>query len=66
MLIRFCAFALAAALATWFEQAQADESPAYVVEVTDVSSKVGEPAVLAPRKSATVRITGINVRVEPA
>ena len=31
MLIRFCAFALAAALATWFEQAQADESPAYVV-----------------------------------
>jgi hypothetical protein len=57
MLIRFCAFALAAALATspaspGFEQAQADESPAYVVEVTDVSSKVGEPAVL----HATLRI----------
>ena len=53
MLIRFCAFALAAALATWFfEQARADESPAYVVEVTDVSSKVGEPAVL----HATLRI----------
>jgi hypothetical protein len=46
MLIRFCAFALGAALATspaspGFEQAQADESPAYVVEVTDVSANDG-------------------------
>jgi len=32
----------------------------------NVGAWVGEPAVLAPRKSATVRITGINVRVEPA
>src|ERR1700693_866483 len=51
MLIRFSAFALVAALATFraspgFEQARADESPAYVVEGTDVSAKVGEPAVL--------------------
>lgn len=30
----------------WIQRAQADESPAYVVEVTDVSAKVGEPAVL--------------------
>jgi hypothetical protein len=28
------------------EQERADESPAYVVEVTDVSARVGEPAVL--------------------
>jgi hypothetical protein len=53
-LICICAVTLAAALATspaspGFEQAQADESPAYVVEVTDVSAKVGEPAVLHPR-----------------
>jgi hypothetical protein len=46
MLIRFSAFSLVAALATspaslGFEQARADESPAYVVEVTDVSAKVG-------------------------
>ena len=56
-LIRFSAFSLVAALATspaslGFEQARADESPAYVVEVTDVSAKVGEPAVL----HATLRI----------
>jgi hypothetical protein len=45
MLIRFAVFALFGALATspaslGFEQARADESPAYVVEVTDVSAKV--------------------------
>ena len=56
-LIRFSGFALIAALATaraslGFEQARVDESPAYVVEVTDVSAKVGEPAVL----HATLRI----------
>ena len=56
-LICICAVTLAAALASspaspGFEQAQADESPAYVVEVTDVSAKVGEPAVL----HATLRI----------
>ena len=50
-LIRFSAFALVAVLATspaslGFEQARADESPAYVVEVTDLSAKVGEPALL--------------------
>ncbi len=55
--IRLFAFALANALAIspvspGFGQAQADESPAYVVEVTDVSAKVGEPAVL----HATLRI----------
>jgi hypothetical protein len=57
LLIRFSAFALIAALATspaslGFERARADESPAYAVEVTDVSAKVGEPAVL----QATLRI----------
>src|SRR5262245_29716689 len=57
LLIRFSAFALIAALATspaslGFERARADESPAYVVEVTDVFAKVGEPAVL----HATLRI----------
>jgi hypothetical protein len=57
VLIRLSAFALVAALAIspaspGFEQAQADESPAYVVEVIDVSAKVGEPAVL----HATLRI----------
>jgi hypothetical protein len=55
--IRLFAFALASALAIspvspGFGQAQADESPAYVVEVTDVSARVGEPAVL----HATLRI----------
>jgi hypothetical protein len=57
MPIRLSAFALVAALAISLafpgtRQAQADESPAYVVEVTDVSAKVGEPAVL----HATLRI----------
>ena len=57
MLIRLSAFALAAAFATstaapGSEQARPDESPAYVVEVSDVSAKVGEPAVL----HATLRI----------
>ena len=57
LLIRFSGFALIAALATaraslGIEQARIDESPAYVVEVTDVSAKVGEPAVL----HATLRI----------
>ena len=57
MLIRLSAFALAAAFATstaapGSEQARPDESPAYVVEVTDVSAMVGEPAVL----HATLRI----------
>jgi hypothetical protein len=56
-LIRFSGFALIAALATaraslGFEQARVDETPAYVVEVSDVSAKVGEPAVL----HATLRI----------
>ena len=56
-LIRFSGFLLIAALATaraslGFEQTRVDESPAYVVEVTDVSAKVGEPAVL----HATLRI----------
>jgi hypothetical protein len=51
------AVALTAALAIsitvpGFEQARADESPAYVVEVQDVSAKVGEPAVL----HATLRV----------
>ena len=51
MLIRLSAFALAAAFATspaspGSQQVRADESPAYVVEVTDVSAKVGEPALL--------------------
>jgi len=57
MLIRFSAFSLIAMLVTSpaslaFEQERADESPAYVVEVSDVSAKVGEPAVL----HATLRI----------
>jgi hypothetical protein len=57
ILIRFSAFAMVAALATspaspGFEQARADESPAYLVEVTDVTIKVGAPAVL----HATLRI----------
>ena len=57
MLIRLSAFSLIAMLATTpaslaFEQEPADESPAYVVEVSDVSAKVGEPAVL----HATLRI----------
>ena len=56
-LIRFSGFALIAALATaraslGVEQTRVDESPAYVVEVTDVSAKVGEPAVM----HATLRI----------
>jgi hypothetical protein len=56
-LIRFSALSLVAALATspaalGFVPARADESPAYVVEVSDVSAKVGEPAVL----HATLRI----------
>ena len=51
MLIHFSGFALVATLAIaaaarGLEQARADESPAYDVEVTDVSAKVGEPAVL--------------------
>ena len=57
MLIRLSAFSLIAMLVTSpaslaFEQERADESPAYVVEVTDVSAKVGEPTVL----HATLRI----------
>ena len=57
MLIRLSSLSLVAALATspaslGFQPARADESPAYVVEVTDVSAKVGEPAVL----HATLRI----------
>ena len=57
MLIRLSAFSLIAMLATTpaslaFEPERADESPAYVVEVSDVSAKVGEPAVL----HATLRI----------
>ena len=57
MLIRFSAFSLIAMLASnpseaGEVQARADESSAYVVEVTDVSAKVGEPAVL----HATLRI----------
>ena len=57
MLIRFSAIALVAALATapaslGFEPARADESPAYTVEVSDLSAKVGEPAVL----HATLRV----------
>ena len=57
MLVRFSAFTLIGALGTSpaslaSERAQADESPAYVVEVPDVSAKVGEPAVL----HATLRI----------
>jgi len=57
IVIRLAAFTLAAALAISLafpgtRQAQADESPAYVVEVSDVSAKVGEPAVL----HATLRI----------
>ena len=52
MLIRFSALSImVAALGTSpaslaVEQGRADESPAYVVEVTDVSAKVGEPIVL--------------------
>jgi hypothetical protein len=54
---RLSAFILLAVLAiaaAWrgSEQALAEESPAYVVEVTDVSAKVGEPAVL----HATLRV----------
>ena len=58
MLIRFSALSImVAALGTSpaslaVEQGRADESPAYVVEVSDVSAKVGEPAVL----HATLRI----------
>ena len=57
MLVRLSAFTLIGALGTSpaslaSERAQADESPAYVVEVPDVSAKVGEPAVL----HATLRI----------
>jgi len=57
MLIRLGAFPLIAALASFpasrgLSQARADESPAFVVEVTDVSAKLGEPAVL----HATLRI----------
>ena len=58
MLIRFSAFSLIAMLASnpseagEVAQARPDESPAYVVEVTDVSAKVGEPTVL----HATLRI----------
>jgi len=56
-LIRLPALALVAALAIsltspGLKQAKAEESPAYVVEVTDVSAKVGEPAVL----HATLRV----------
>jgi hypothetical protein len=51
MLIRALAFSVIAALASspaslGSEQVRADESPAYVVEVSDVAAKVGEPAVL--------------------
>ena len=51
MLIRFSAFSLIAMLASnpseaGEVQARADESSAYVVEVTDVSAKIGEPTVL--------------------
>ena len=58
LLIRFSAFSLIAMLASnpseagEVAQARPDESPAYVVEVTDVSAKVGEPTVL----HATLRI----------
>jgi hypothetical protein len=56
-LIRLSALVAVAALAIAsasprVKAAQADESPAYVIEVTDVSAKVGEPAVL----HATLRI----------
>ncbi|MVT64653.1 hypothetical protein GPL21_05940 [Bradyrhizobium pachyrhizi] len=56
-LIRSSALALIAALATFpallgGERARADESPAYAVEVAELSAKVGEPAVL----HATLRI----------
>ncbi|MDE2061107.1 MAG: hypothetical protein KGJ00_01745 [Bradyrhizobium sp.] len=44
-LAAIAAFAIASAL-PGVRAAQTDESPAYVVEVTDVSAKVGEPAVL--------------------
>ena len=51
MLTGLLAVGLAAAFAIslappGLQPARADESPAYVVEVTDVSAKVGEPAVL--------------------
>ena len=57
MLVRLSAFTLIGALGTSpaspaSEQAHADESPAYVIDVPDVSAKVGEPAVL----HATLRI----------
>lgn len=57
MLIRLSALVPVAALAILLafpgtKAVRADESPAYVVEVTDVSAKVGEPAVL----HATLRI----------
>lgn len=57
MLTGILAVALTAALAIsitlpGFAQARTDESPAYVVEVNDVSAKVGEPAVL----HATLRV----------
>ena len=50
-LVRSSVLSLVAALATvpaslGVQPVRADESPAYVVEVTDVSAKVGEPAVL--------------------
>src|ERR1700747_550632 len=56
-LIRLSALATVATLATApaslaVGKQRADESPAYVVEVTDVSAKVGEPAV----RPATLRI----------
>jgi len=56
-LIRLSSLSLVAALATapaslGFEPARADESPAYAVEVSDLSAKVGEPAVL----HATLRV----------
>lgn len=56
-LIRLSVLVLVAALAIvstfpGIKPVQADESPAYAIEVTDVSAKVGEPAVL----HATLRI----------
>jgi hypothetical protein len=56
-LIRLSALVLVAALGVVLafpgsKPVQADESPAYVLEVTDVSARVGEPAVL----HATLRI----------
>ena len=50
-LARFCIFALITAIPTALaagasQCAAAQEIPAYVVEVTDVTSRVGEPAVM--------------------